>query len=32
PGFTVGLVLLPIVFMPLLAFGDYRYQPLGMNV
>lgn len=25
-GFTVGLVLLPIVFLPILAFGDSVYQ------
>ena len=24
-GFAVGLVLLPVVFMPILAFGDSRY-------
>jgi hypothetical protein len=29
-GFTVGLVLLGIVFFPILAFGDYTYQgPAG---
>lgn len=26
PGFTVGLILLPIVFYPILAFGDSKYQ------
>lgn len=26
-GFTVGLILLPFVFMPLLGFGDYAYDP-----
>jgi len=25
-GFTVGLVLLSIVFVPILAFGDYKWQ------
>lgn len=25
-GFTVGLVLLPIIFLPILAFGQYQYQ------
>ncbi len=25
-GFTVGLVLLPIVFVPILAFGDAKYE------
>jgi hypothetical protein len=25
-GFTVGLVLLPIVFYPILAFGDYQWK------
>jgi len=25
-GFTVGLLLLPIVFWPILAFGDARYN------
>ena len=25
-GFTVGLVLLPIIFLPILAFGDSVYQ------
>ncbi|MCD7962981.1 MAG: DUF5684 domain-containing protein [Rikenellaceae bacterium] len=29
--FTVGLVLLPIIFMPVLAFGDYRYTPPVSN-
>jgi hypothetical protein len=24
-GFTVGLILLPIVFYPILAFGDAKY-------
>ena len=24
-GFTIGLVLLPIIFLPVLAFGDYKY-------
>jgi len=29
-GFTVGLVLLGIIFFPILAFGDYTYQgPAG---
>jgi hypothetical protein len=26
-GYAVGLILLPIVFYPLLAFGDAQYQP-----
>lgn len=25
-GFTVGLVLVPIIFLPILAFGQYQYQ------
>jgi hypothetical protein len=25
-GFTVGLVLLSVVFVPILAFGDYKWQ------
>jgi hypothetical protein len=29
-GFTVGLILLPIVFYPILGFGDAKYQgPAG---
>ncbi len=29
-GFTVGLILLPIIFYPILAFGSYTYQgPAG---
>ena len=27
-GFTVGLIFLPIVFYPILAFGDAQYKPL----
>ncbi|MCB0402207.1 MAG: hypothetical protein KDD41_08990 [Flavobacteriales bacterium] len=27
-GFTVGIVLLPIVFLPILAFGDAQYRQL----
>ncbi len=27
-GFAVGLILLPIIFYPILAFGDARYQPV----
>ncbi len=27
-GFVVGLILLPIVFFPILAFGDAEYRPL----
>ncbi|MFA6402638.1 MAG: DUF5684 domain-containing protein [Salinivirgaceae bacterium] len=27
-GFTIGLILLPIIFLPILAFGDAKYQPL----
>ena len=31
-GFTVGLVLLNIIFFPILAFGDAKYQgPYGLN-
>jgi hypothetical protein len=26
-GFAAGLIILPFVFYPLLAFGDDRYQP-----
>lgn len=26
-GFAVGLIFLPIIFFPILAFGDARYQP-----
>lgn len=26
PAFSIGLILLPIVFLPILAFGDARYQ------
>ena len=30
-GFTVGLLLLPIVFFPILGFGDYKYNgPAGV--
>ena len=25
-GFTIGLILLPFIFMPLLAFGNYQYK------
>ena len=25
-GFTIGLILLPFVFFPILGFGDYTYQ------
>jgi len=25
-GFGCGLVILPIIFLPILAFGDYKYQ------
>jgi len=27
-GFTIGLILLGIVFFPILAFGAAKYQPL----
>ena len=27
-GFTIGLLLLPVIFLPLLAFGDARYEDL----
>jgi len=27
-GYTLGLVFLPFIFMPLLAFGDAKYTPL----
>ena len=31
-GFTVGLVFLNIIFLPILAFGDAQYQgPYGLN-
>jgi hypothetical protein len=26
-GFTLGLLFLPIIFYPILAFGDSQYQP-----
>jgi hypothetical protein len=26
-GFTVGMILLPVVFYPVLAFGSYQFQP-----
>jgi uncharacterized membrane protein YphA (DoxX/SURF4 family) len=29
-GFGVGLALLPFIFMPILAFGDARYQDAGL--
>ena len=29
--FTAGLVLLPLIFYPLLAFGNYQYTPPGGN-
>lgn len=25
-GFTIGLILLPFIFMPILAWGDYKYH------
>jgi hypothetical protein len=25
-GFTIGLILLPFIFLPILAFGDYKYK------
>ena len=28
-GFTIGLILLPFVFFPILGFGDYTYQNEG---
>lgn len=28
-GFGIGLVLLPFIFYPMLAWGDARYQPQG---
>lgn len=28
-GFTVGIILLPIIFIPMLAFGDATYTPQG---
>lgn len=32
-GFTVGLILLSFIFLPILAFGDAKYQgPVGSNV
>jgi hypothetical protein len=27
-GFTVGLILMPVIFIPILAFGDSQYQQL----
>jgi len=27
PGFAAGLIILPIIFYPILAFGDSMYQP-----
>ncbi len=27
-GFTIGLILLGFIFMPMLAFGNYNYTPL----
>ncbi len=27
-GYTIGLILFPFIFMPLLAFGSAQYQPL----
>lgn len=26
-GFTIGLLILPFIFFPMLGFGDYTYQP-----
>ncbi|MCC8088753.1 MAG: DUF5684 domain-containing protein [Rikenellaceae bacterium] len=26
--FTLGILLLPVIFLPILAFGNYRYTPL----
>jgi hypothetical protein len=26
-GFAIGMVFLPIIFMPILALGNYQYQP-----
>jgi hypothetical protein len=28
-GFAIGLLLLPFIFYPMLAFGDARYQPVA---
>ena len=28
-GFTIGLILLGFIFLPLLAFGNYKYTPLA---
>jgi hypothetical protein len=28
-GFAIGMVILPFIFFPLLAFGDARYQPVA---
>ncbi|MDP9362343.1 MAG: DUF5684 domain-containing protein [Acidobacteriota bacterium] len=28
-GFAIGMVLLPFIFYPILAFGDARYQPVA---
>jgi hypothetical protein len=30
-GFTVGVVLLPFIFLPILAFGKSQYNPLPEN-
>ncbi len=27
-GFTLGIIFLPIVFLPILAFGDSKYRPI----
>lgn len=28
-GFTVGIIFLPIIFIPILAFGDAKYNPVS---
>ena len=30
-GFTIGLLFLPFIFYPILAFGDAKYQELNYN-
>jgi hypothetical protein len=30
-GFTLGLLFLPFIFFPILAFGSATYQPMGMQ-
>lgn len=30
-GFLIGIIFLPFIFLPILAFGDAKYQPLQGN-